>query len=108
VTYHASCHALRGLGVREEPKQLLRAVRGLEFIPLSTEETCCGFGGVFSVVYPEVSKAMMLDKVRSIETSGAQVVVSSESGCLMNIGGGLRQAGSSVRALHLIEVLAAR
>ncbi len=64
VTYHASCHILRGLGLREEPKQLLAAVRGLEFVPLNQEETCCGFGGIFSVVNPEVSRLMMNDKVQ--------------------------------------------
>jgi L-lactate dehydrogenase complex protein LldE len=105
VTYHASCHLLRGLGVREEPKRLLGAVTGLELVPLSSEETCCGFGGSFSVIYPEVSRAMMEAKVRSIEASGAEVVVACDAGCLMNIAGGLRRAGSRVKAMHLIEVL---
>jgi L-lactate dehydrogenase complex protein LldE len=107
VTYHASCHLLRGLGAREEPKALLRGVKGLELVPLSNEETCCGFGGVFSVIYPEVSQAMMEAKVRAIEASGAEAVVACDAGCLMNIAGGLRKANSSVRALHLIEVLTA-
>ncbi len=107
VTYHASCHILRGLGLRDEPKQLLAAVRGLEFVPLKDEETCCGFGGIFSVVYPEVSRAMMTEKVRNVEASGAEAVVVSEPGCLMNVAGGLRKAGSKMRAMHIIEVLAA-
>jgi L-lactate dehydrogenase complex protein LldE len=107
VTYHASCHILRGLGLRDEPKQLLAAVRGLEFVPLTNEETCCGFGGIFSVVYPEVSHAMMAEKVRNVEASGAVAVVVSEPGCLMNVAGGLRKAGSTMRALHIAEVLAA-
>ncbi len=107
VTFHASCHILRGLGLREEPKQLLQAVRGLELIPLAAEETCCGFGGIFSVVYPEVSREMMAAKVRHIEASGAEVVVVGEPGCLMNIAGGLSRVGSRVRAMHLIKVLAA-
>ncbi len=107
VTYHASCHLLRGLGAREEPKALLKAVQGLELIPLAGEETCCGFGGVFSVIYPEVSQAMMQAKVRAIESTGADAVVACDAGCLMNIGGGLRQAGSSIRAMHLIELLTA-
>ncbi len=107
VTYHASCHLLRGLECREEPKALLRQVRGLTLLPLSTEETCCGFGGVFSVVYPEVSRAMMEAKVRSIQASGAEVVVACDAGCLMNIAGGLRKAGSPIRAMHLIDILAA-
>lgn len=107
VTYHASCHLLRGLGGREEPKALLRRVQGLELLPLATEETCCGFGGVFSVIYPEVSRAMMEAKVKSIEASGAEAVVACDAGCLMNIAGGLRQANSRIRAMHLIEVLTA-
>jgi len=108
VTYHASCHYLRGLGLRQEAKQLLAAVRGLELIPLVEEETCCGFGGVFSVVYPEVSRAMMEAKVRNIIASGAEAVVACDAGCLMNISGGLQKAASPIRAMHLIEVLAER
>ncbi|MGE5259209.1 MAG: (Fe-S)-binding protein [Hyphomicrobiales bacterium] len=107
VTYHASCHLLRGLSAREEPKALLQAVQGLELVPLPGEETCCGFGGAFSVIYPEVSKAMMEAKVRAIESTGADVVAAGDAGCIMNIAGGLRRAGSSVRAMHLIEILTA-
>jgi L-lactate dehydrogenase complex protein LldE len=107
VTYHASCHLLRGLGARSEPKALLRAVKGLDLVDLEQEETCCGFGGVFSVINPEVSRLMMEEKVRRIEASGAQAVVAGDAGCLMNIGGGLRRAGSPLRAMHLIDVLAA-
>jgi L-lactate dehydrogenase complex protein LldE len=108
VAYHASCHLLRGLGAREEPLQLLRAVRELELIPLANAETCCGFGGVFSVIYPEVSGAMMQAKIRDIEASGAEFVVACDAGCLMNIGGGLQRAGSRIHARHLIDVLAER
>jgi L-lactate dehydrogenase complex protein LldE len=107
VTYHASCHLLRGLGARDEPKALLRAVQGLELVPLPGEETCCGFGGSFSVIYPEVSKAMMEAKVRAIESTGAEVVAVGDAGCIMNIAGGLRKAGSPIRAMHLIEILTA-
>jgi len=108
VTYHASCHYLRGLGLRSEAQQLLRAVRGLELAPMQDEEVCCGFGGVFSVIFPEVSQAMMESKVQNILNSGAEAVVACDAGCLMNIGGGLRKAGAPVRAMHLIQVLAAR
>jgi L-lactate dehydrogenase complex protein LldE len=107
VTYHASCHLLRGLAARDEPKALLRAVQGLELVPLPGEETCCGFGGSFSVIYPEVSKAMMEAKVRAIESTGAEVVAVGDAGCIMNIAGGLRKAGSPIRAMHLIEILTA-
>ena len=105
VTYHASCHLLRGLGAREESKALLRSVHGVEMVPLPGEETCCGFGGVFSVIYPEVSKSMMEAKVQAIDSTGADVVVACDAGCIMNIAGGLRKAGSPVRAMHLIEIL---
>ena len=108
VTYHASCHILRGLGLREEPVRLLGAVRGLELVPLPEEETCCGFGGIFSVVNPEVSRDMMAEKVRNVMASGAEYVVVGEPGCLMNIAGGLHKAGSAVKAVHLIQVLAAQ
>ncbi len=108
VTYHASCHILRGLGLRDEPKQLLGAVRGLQFVQLREEETCCGFGGIFSVVNPEVSRMMMTEKVRNVIASGAEAVVVSEPGCLMNVAGGLRKAGSSIRPMHIIEVLASQ
>ncbi len=108
VTYHASCHALRGLGLREESKTLLRAVKELELIPLNEEETCCGFGGVFSVVYPEVSQVMMENKIKNIIASGAEYVVAGDPGCLMNIAGGLHKHKSAVQAKHLISILAAQ
>lgn len=106
VVCHYPCHLTRGLGVRSEPLELLRAVRGLELIELNESDTCCGFGGIFSVVYPEVSKAMMETKVKNIITSKAEVVVVSEPGCLVNIRGGLVKVDSRVRAMHLIEILA--
>ncbi len=108
VTYHASCHLLRGLGAKDEPKELLRHVKGLELVPLADEQVCCGFGGVFSVVYPPVSQAMMESKLRNIQASGAEALVACDAGCLMNIAGGLRQAGSPVKALHIIDVLASQ
>lgn len=107
VTYHASCHTLRGLGVRQEPKILLQNVKGIEIVPLNDEETCCGFGGAFSVIYPEVSQAMMNDKIKNVEASGAEYVVALDPGCLMNIGGGLIKQKSRIKAIHLIDVLTA-
>jgi L-lactate dehydrogenase complex protein LldE len=106
VTYHASCHYLREMGLKEEAKLLLLAVNGLELIPLKEEETCCGFGGAFTVTYPEVSRFMMENKVRDIIASGADTVVMCEPGCLMNVAGGLYKAGSSIRALHIVDLLA--
>jgi L-lactate dehydrogenase complex protein LldE len=108
VTYHASCHYLREMGLKTEARSLLSAVQGLELVPLNEEDTCCGFGGAFSVTFPEVSRAMMTNKVKNIIASGADTVVSCEPGCLMNIAGGLHDAGSGIRAMHIIDVLASR
>ena len=106
VTYHATCHYLREMGLKREAKALLNSVKGLELIPLKEEETCCGFGGSFTVTFPEVSRAMMDNKVTDIVASGADTVVMCEPGCLMNIAGGLRKAGSEIRAMHIIDLLA--
>lgn len=105
VTYHASCHSLREMGLKEEAKMLLRSVNGLELIDLAEEETCCGFGGAFSVTYPEVSRAMVGHKTENIIASGADTVVITEPGCLMNIAGGLNKVGSKIKAMHIIDLL---
>ncbi len=77
-------------------------------MPLNEEETCCGFGGAFTVTYPEVSRAMMVNKVNNIIASGADTVVMGEPGCMMNVAGGLYKAGSKIRAMHIIDLLASR
>lgn len=105
ATYHSSCHMLRGLGVREAPKRLLRHVRGLELIDLPLEEECCGFGGTFAVKMANVSTAMVDDKVDNIEKTKAKYLVGSDMACLMNIGGRLERRGMDVEVLHLAEVL---
>jgi L-lactate dehydrogenase complex protein LldE len=104
VTYHMACH-LRGLNLLGEPERLLRKVRGLELLPLERFDECCGFGGSFSVRYPGISGAMVCDKAAFIEKSGADAVVATDAGCLMNIAGRLRRVGSKVRTLHLAQVL---
>ena len=104
VCYHMACH-LRGLNLLGEPERLLQKVRGLELVPLGRFDECCGFGGSFSVRYPGISGAMVCDKVKFIEESGADAVVATDAGCLMNIAGRLRRIGSRVRALHLAQVL---
>src|SRR5438105_3025758 len=104
VTYHMACH-LRGLGITSEPERLLRKVKGLELVPLERSDECCGFGGSFSVRFPGISGAMVQDKAAFIEQTGADAVVATDAGCLMNIGGCLRRQGSKVRALHLAQVL---
>jgi len=108
VTYHASCHYLREMGLKTEARTLLNAVKGLDFVPLNEEETCCGFGGAFTVTYPEVSRSMMENKVKNIIASEADTVVMCEPGCLMNVAGGLQKAGSDIRAMHIIDLLASK
>jgi L-lactate dehydrogenase complex protein LldE len=108
VTYHATCHYLREMQLKTEAKTLLNSVKGLDFVSLAEEETCCGFGGAFTVTYPEVSRSMMENKVKDIIASGADTVVMCEPGCLMNVAGGLHKAGSSVRAMHIIDLLASK
>lgn len=105
VTFHPSCHASRLLGVREEPLSLLRAVRDLDLLPLPRCEDCCGFGGTFAVKLPDVSGAMVDEKVDHAEATGASHLVGTDAGCLMNIEGRLRRRGSSLRVLHLAELL---
>jgi L-lactate dehydrogenase complex protein LldE len=104
AAYHMACH-LRGLGVSSEPERLLRKVRELTLLPLERADECCGFGGSFSVRFPGISGAMVADKCSFVEKSGADLVVATDSGCLMNIAGCLRRRGSPVRALHLAQVL---
>jgi L-lactate dehydrogenase complex protein LldE len=110
LTWHDACHGLRDLGIKGEPRRLLRRVRGAELVelPLPSAETCCGFGGTFSVKYPEISVAILDEKVDAIERAGVDAVVSGDVSCLMQIGGRLSRRGSAVRALHLAEVLASR
>jgi L-lactate dehydrogenase complex protein LldE len=106
VAYHDGCHCLRELRVRDEPRRLLQSVAGCRLVEMEGSDACCGFGGTFSVKFGEVSSAMVADKVASIEATGASCVVSTDSSCLMQINGALRRRGSSVRALHLAQVLA--
>jgi L-lactate dehydrogenase complex protein LldE len=108
VTYHDSCHALREFGIKDGPRQLLSHVRGLELREMDAAEECCGFGGTFSVKFPEISGGMARTKIDSIVRTGAKTVVSADSSCLMQIQGALSRAALPVRTMHLAEVLASR
>ncbi|HYO80047.1 MAG TPA: (Fe-S)-binding protein [Bryobacteraceae bacterium] len=108
ATYHDSCHALRELKIRSGPRRLLANVEGLELREMDAAEECCGFGGTFSVKFPEVSGGMVRTKIDSILRTGAGVVVSIDSSCLMQIQGAIQRAGAPVRTMHLAEVLACR
>lgn len=107
VTYHPTCHSLRMLRVGDRPTRLLSEVAGLELVPLAGDDECCGFGGTFAVKNADTSTAMLADKMTAVLSSGAEVLIASDSSCLMHIGGGLSRLRSGVRTLHLAEVLAA-
>lgn len=108
VTFHDGCHGLRELGIKSEPRALLANVKGLELVEMDQAETCCGFGGTFAVKYAPISTAMDEVKCASILQTGADTVVSNDSSCLMQIRGMLEKEKSSVRSLHLAEILASK
>ena len=105
LTYHSSCHLLRGLGVDQQPRALLAAVHKAEFVELPNTGDCCGFGGVFSLEHPEISNAMLERKITNLEISGASVVVSCDAGCVTNINGGLHRRHKTQRAVHIADIL---
>ncbi|MCC7016264.1 MAG: (Fe-S)-binding protein [Rhodospirillales bacterium] len=106
ATYHDSCSGLRELGVKRQPRALLACVAGLELREGKEAETCCGFGGLFCVKYPDVSAAIADVKTDDIAATGAGLVLAGDMGCLMNIAGRLKRQGSGVAARHVAEVLA--
>ena len=101
VAWHQSCHAAREMGVRDEPKSLLRQLANVELIELARERECCGFGGTFSVRYPDISEAMRDDKADDVKATGASELLSGDVGCLMNIARSLE----NVRVRHVAEFL---
>jgi L-lactate dehydrogenase complex protein LldE len=105
LTWHDACHGLRDLNIKSEPRQLIRNVRGAELVEIENAEACCGFGGTFSVKYPEISVAILDQKIEAIERANVQAVVSGDASCLMQIGGRLSRKGSAVRVMHLAELL---
>jgi L-lactate dehydrogenase complex protein LldE len=107
VTYHPTCHSLRVLRVGDKPLRLLRHVRGLDLVELPAADQCCGFGGTFALKNAETSTAMLADKMRHIQDTGADVCTAGDVSCLMHIGGGLSRLRTGVRTVHLAEILAA-
>ncbi len=106
VTYHDSCHLLRGIGVRQQPRTLLQRVSGADFIEMKDSDYCCGFGGTFSTKYPDISDAMVTDKVKNLMDTNADALVGCDMGCLMNIQGKLSRLGSPIKVMHLAQILA--
>ncbi len=107
VTYHPTCHSLRLLRVGDRPLRLLQEVRGIDLVELGEADSCCGFGGTFALKNPDVSTAMLADKMRNVLSTRAEVCSAGDSSCLMHIGGGLSRLHTGVRTVHLAEILAA-
>lgn len=106
LTYHPSCHLLRGLGIDRQPRALLANVRGATILNLPHEEECCGFGGVFSVEHPELSAEFLKRKISNLELTESPTLVVADTGCRMHIAGGLHRQKKPQRVLHIAEVLA--
>lgn len=107
ITYHDSCAGLREMGIKSQPRQLLKKVSGLKISELPGAEQCCGFGGTFAVKYAEISARIADQKCDDIETTGADALVLGDLGCMLNIEGRLRRRGNKrTRVLHVAEVLA--
>lgn len=106
VTYHDSCAGLRELGVKDQPRALLARVEGLELVEMDTPETCCGFGGTFCIKYPDISGRMVSDKSADVASTGADLLLAGDLGCLLNMAGRLTREGRPVAVRHVAEVLA--
>ncbi|MFE2990310.1 (Fe-S)-binding protein [Streptomyces sp. NPDC059262] len=106
VTYHPTCHGLRSLGLGDRPYQLLKAVKGLDLKELPGAQECCGFGGTFAVKNSDVSAAMGEDKVRNAGSTGAEVLCAADNSCLMHLGGTMSRLHTSMRPVHIAEILA--
>jgi L-lactate dehydrogenase complex protein LldE len=105
LTYHPSCHTLRGINVDRQPRALLANVHGATLVDLPNAQECCGFGGVMSVEHPELSEEWLKRKISNLEESQAPVLVVTDAGCLMHIAGGLHRQGKKQRVMHIAEVL---
>lgn len=106
ATYHDSCSGLRELGVKEQPRTLLASVEGLQLVEMNDCEICCGFGGTFSVKFPEISNAIVEKKCANIVEAETDLLLAGDLGCLMNMAGKLRRQGRAVAVRHVAEVLA--
>jgi L-lactate dehydrogenase complex protein LldE len=106
VTYHDACHALRELRLKQEPRELLRHVRGLELVEMPYSEECCGFGGTFATKFTMISGAMGDSKAGNAEASGAEYITSTDPSCLLHIDGVLRRRNSNLRTIYMASILA--
>lgn len=106
ATYHDSCAGLRELGIKDQPRKLLATVEGLTLNEMEEPETCCGFGGLFSIKYPDISGAIVKKKTDRAQATESDLLLGGDLGCLMNMAGKLRREGSGVRVFHIAELLA--
>ena len=105
VTYHPSCHLLRGMNIHRQPRALLANVKGAQIVDLPNAEDCCGFGGIFSLEHPELSAEWLKRKINNLESSQSPTLVVAEAGCLMHIAGGLHRQKKNQRVMHIAEIL---
>ncbi|MGO3151251.1 MAG: (Fe-S)-binding protein [Galactobacter sp.] len=106
VTYHSSCHGMRLLGLGTRQSDLIASVDGIDYVPLPEADQCCGFGGTFSMKNPDVSGAMLADKVSNISSTGAGLCAGGDASCLLHIGGGMSRLKSGGTTVHLADILA--
>jgi L-lactate dehydrogenase complex protein LldE len=108
LTYHPSCHTLRGMNIDRQPRALLANVKGANIVELPEAESCCGFGGIFSMEHPELSAEWLKRKISNLEKTKAPTLVVTESGCLMHIAGGLHRRKKKQKVMHIAEILNTR
>jgi glycolate dehydrogenase iron-sulfur subunit len=105
VAYHDPCHVVHGQKIRTQPRQLLAQVPSLKVVPLVESDWCCGSAGIYNLTEPEMADRLLRRKIDHVLASGAEAVVTANPGCILQIEKGLRERGSPVRVLHLVEVL---
>ncbi|MDA3969346.1 (Fe-S)-binding protein [Helicobacter ibis] len=108
VTWHSNCHALRVAKCIDSAKNLIRSLKNVELIELEREEECCGFGGTFSIKEPEISNAMVSQKIKDIQSRNVEYMLSADAGCLLNISGAMQKQGVNVQTMHLYDFIAQR
>ena len=106
IAYHPSCHSMRELGIQEEPIELLKKITNITLVPIKNSQNCCGFGGTFSIKYPEISEKMLSEKIEAIKTSKTKIITSCDMSCLMHIGGALKKQKKDIKPLHIAQILA--
>ena len=105
LTYHSSCHTLRGINVDRQPRALLASVKGATVVELPHADECCGFGGIMSVEHPELSAEWLKRKIKNLEETKSPTLVVTDAGCLMHIAGGLHRQGKTQQVMHIAEIL---